>query len=182
MTKDQAETAVAGSALIVGGIYAYRKLVEGADVAATPKPKGGKATDLIGYGTPPPVGQFITGWGFVFLLLALVAQASPNLGGSFAILVATGDVLGNGIALTGDLQSRLKDAGTGTGKAGSPPATINGVPQYDPTSGESTAAYDKRLNAYLLAHGNATADPFPTAPHTPNPLIPNNPLAGSPFK
>lgn len=179
MTKDQAETAVAGSALIVGGIYAYRKLVEGADVATTPKPKGGKATDLIGYGTPPPVGQFITGWGFVFLLLALVAQASPNLGGSFAILVATGDVLGNGIALTDDLQGRLADKGTGTG---SKPATINGVPQYDPSSGESTAAYDKRLNAYLIATGNAHADPFPIAPHTPNPLIPNNPLAGSPFK
>lgn len=175
MTKDQAETAIAGSALIVGGIYAYRKLVEGADVAATPKPKGGKATDLIGYGTPPPVGQFITGWGFVFLLLALVAQASPNLGGSFAILVATGDVLGNGLALTDDLQGRLKDKGTGG--TGSPPATINGVPQYDPKSGESSAAYDKRLNDYLIANGNADA-----RTRTVNPLVPNNPLAGSPFK
>lgn len=176
MTKDQAQTAVAGSALIVGGIYAYRKLVEGAEVATTPKPKGGKATDLIGYGTPPPVGQFITGWGFVFLLLALVAQASPNLGGSFAILVATGDILGNGIALTDDLQGRLADKGTGAGGTGSPPATINGVPQYDPKSGESTADYDKRLNDYLLAKSRHDAQ---TA--TPNPLVPHNPLAGSPF-
>lgn len=180
MTREQAETAVAGSALIVGGIYSYRKLVE-SSLNQTPKTSNRFAREL-GYGPPPPVGRFITAWGFVYILIALVAQASPNLGGSFAVLLATGDILGNGVALADDVQAQL-------GRSRSPD-TAGGIPVYDP-SRESPHDYDKRLGAYLRAHPDANLpgrdqlhsqlDDIEQREQAPDPLIPGNPLGGSPF-
>lgn len=189
MTREQAETAVAGSALIVAGIYAYRKLVE-PSVTPTNKTKGGRVAQALGYGPPPPIGRFITGWGFTFLIVALMAQASPNFGGSFAILVAVGDVIGNGVALADDVK-----AGLGEGK---PVVEAGGVPVYNPEH-ETPEQYDQRLFDYLLQHPAATRaqldandpvraqldtqlDRITEREQSPDPLIPGNPLGGSPFQ
>ena len=91
MTVDQAQSAVSVSAVVVAGVYAYRKLAA---------PAGAKP--------PPPTAHFAIGFGLVYFTLALVAQAAPSLGGMLAVLIAGGDLLTNGIALTNDLTGALK--------------------------------------------------------------------------
>lgn len=68
------------SALVVGGTYVLMKW------------KGLTQT---------PIPTFATAWGCVYLVLALVTQASPQFGGSFSVLVMTGDLLANGQKLAG---------------------------------------------------------------------------------
>src|SRR3954469_1899482 len=101
MNQTQAESAVTASALVVGGLYVFRRLSE-TDVTVTAG-KGLRIKQLAGIGTPPPTGPFVVGWGFTFLVIALLAQASPTLGGSFALLVATGAVLANGTNVSKDV-------------------------------------------------------------------------------
>jgi ABC-type uncharacterized transport system permease subunit len=88
MSGDQASSAVTLSAFVVAGIYGYRKLVETNHTSA-------------------PTAHFVIGFGFTFIILALIAQGAPALGGMLAILIATGDLLINGIALTKDLSGAL---------------------------------------------------------------------------
>ena len=68
------------SAVVVGGTYAVLKW------------KGLTQTT---------VPTFTTAWGCVFLVLALMTEASPQFGGSFSLLVMTGDLLANGQKLAG---------------------------------------------------------------------------------
>lgn len=109
MTQDQAESAVTTSALLVGGVYAYRKLTE--HVTETPTKKresaSGVATGVIGTGELLPVGQWLTGAGVTFILLAILASASPDVGGWASILVTTGCLLGNGQAVFKDLKGAV---------------------------------------------------------------------------
>jgi hypothetical protein len=101
MSRAGAERAVTISALTVFGIYFYRLLTEGHSSS------GGGILQLGGVGAPPNVGRFITGWGFAFLVLSVIVEAAPPLGGSLAILVATGDVLGNAKQVTDDVNTKL---------------------------------------------------------------------------
>lgn len=113
MTSQGAEKAITSSALIVAGIYIYRRMTEGSGA-----PSGSKAAQLLGRGSPPSVGTFVTAWGAAFLVISIMATASPGLGGSFAILAATADVLSNGQQIFGDVNAKL---GSKTkGKAGAP--------------------------------------------------------------
>lgn len=101
MTEAGGEKAVVTSALIVFGVYFYRHLTEG----TTSIDNGVK--QLLGYGTPANLGRFVTAWGFIFLTLAIINSAAPGVGGSFAILVATGDVLANGAQVASDVNKKL---------------------------------------------------------------------------
>ena len=103
MTSQGAEKAITTSALIIAGVYTYRRLTEG-----TGKASGSKAAQLLGQGSPPSVGVFITAWGTAFLIMAVMAQASPGLGGSFAISAAVADVLANGQQLAADINGKVK--------------------------------------------------------------------------
>lgn len=125
MTREGAETAITGSALVVIGIYTFRRISE-PDTATLRK--GAVASQLAGVGKPIPLGQFAVGWGFTFLVVSLLAQASPKLGGTFAILVATGAVLGNGQSVLGDVSAKLGD-----GSASNP--AYGGVPPASSTPG-----------------------------------------------
>lgn len=98
MTTDQAHTAVSTSALIVGGIYLYRHLIEGENGNRKP----GKGTAIVTGGNPPSVAEFVIAWGLIFLILSVTAEALPDLGGWFAILVAVGAVLNNGQSVLND--------------------------------------------------------------------------------
>jgi hypothetical protein len=97
MTTDQAQSAVTLSAFVVAGIFAYRKLASGSTAASVPQ-----------------TSHFVVGFGFTYIILSLLAQAAPALGGMGAILVATGDLLVNGQAITGALQTTLKTTQTAT--------------------------------------------------------------------
>lgn len=100
MSRAGAERAVVVSALVVFGVYTYRLLTEGHST-------GGDLRQLAGQGAPPNIGRFLTGWGFAFFVLAVIAEAAPPLGGALAILTATGDVLANGKQVTDDVNAQL---------------------------------------------------------------------------
>lgn len=114
MTDQGAERAITASAAIVMGVYAYRRITEGA--SPTPSKGTTKVKQLAGEGTPPPVGKFVTAWGFLFLSISVVAQVSPGLGGSFAILIAVSDLLSNTQSVLADIGKAQANAGKGGGK------------------------------------------------------------------
>jgi amino acid transporter len=101
MSRAGAERALTTSALVVFGVYFYRLLTEGHSSS------GGGVLQLGGRGAPPNVGRFITGWGFAFLVLAVITEAAPAFGGSLSILVAAGDVLSNADQVTRDVNHKL---------------------------------------------------------------------------
>ena len=132
MDNSTAERWVVVSALTVGGIYAYRRLTEPA------QPGGLK--NIVGVGPPVPLGQFATAWGFTFLVVGIMATASPGLGGSFAILIMTADLLTNTANLTADV---AKQQGTTTVNPNDPTATVTAsgvsLPGFSPlVPGSST--------------------------------------------
>jgi hypothetical protein len=103
MDRAAAERWVTISAVTVAGIYAYRRLTESSGPPATiPK--------LLGIGQLPQLGAWATAWGFTFLVVAVMAEASPPLGGSFAILIMTADILTNSSNLFSDVSKQQKGA------------------------------------------------------------------------
>lgn len=106
MDKGTAERWVTISALVVIGMYAYRRLVEPAQT--------GKLKNVIGVGTPVPLGQFATAWGFTFLVVSIMAEAAPGFGGAFAILIATSDFLTNSSSLFADVTQQSSKTVTTT--------------------------------------------------------------------
>lgn len=130
MTKAGAERAVVISALVVFIVYFYRHFTEGTDTNSS-----GGLGQLLGIGTPASIGKFVTAWGFVFFILAIVADAAPGLGGSFAILAATGDVLANTTQVAKDVQIKLSSSS-------SPSITSTKAPA---SSGNTTVPFNPGL-------------------------------------
>jgi amino acid transporter len=118
MTDQGAERAVTVSALIVAGVYTYRRLTEGSG----PPSSGSKLAQLAGQGAPPSVGSFITAWGFTFLVISIMASINAGFGGSFAILVAVTDVLSNTGQVVVDVNSKVAPGNT-------TPSITAGTPQ-----------------------------------------------------
>lgn len=135
MTEGQARDAVNGAALVVAGLYFYRKLIEPAvrgdrNGATVPRPPAGSpvrklasyaenepdslrgaAAQLAGFGEVAPLGRFIVGFGFSWLVLSLVEAGSPKLAGYMALLIATGSVIGNGYQVSADVSWQLQNTG-----------------------------------------------------------------------
>lgn len=107
MNTAGAESAVSTSALVVGGIFLYRHLVEPS--VGNGRPKGGLSSVLVG-GPPPSVPTFVVGWGFTYLVLAMAAAAAPNVGGWMAVLVAVGALLANGNTVLNDVTNKTKNS------------------------------------------------------------------------
>lgn len=119
MIQAQGETAVTTSALVLAGVYGYRKTTEtitkapSAHNAGAPLKSGLKplVESPLGVGELAPLGQWATGMGLTMIALSIMTSVNPTFGGSFAILIATGAILGNGKAI-------LKDLGHGLGSGG----------------------------------------------------------------
>jgi hypothetical protein len=140
MSQATAERWVTISAVTVAGIYTYRRLVEPSTPPATVK-------KLMGVGELPPLGSWATAWGFTFLVVSVMAEASPGLGGGFAILIMTADILTNSASLFADVGKQQK--------------TPAGVP-----SGAQVLAATDPLSGLAAAPATvaATIGPFSTAP------------------
>lgn len=117
MDKGTAERWVTISAMLVIGIYGYRRITETAE--------SGSLKNIIGLGNPVPFSQFITAWGFVYFMLALATEAAPGLGGGMAILIAVSDFLTNAPAFLGDVtkQEGLSSTKLTAASTNSPQAT-----------------------------------------------------------
>ena len=123
MTKASAEQAVTVSALLVGGIWAYRKVIEPAtSQAGKNTASSSQLLKVIGAEpTPANAAQFAVGFGFTYMTLATVATFAPDVAGWLAILVAAGDLLINGASVFTDISSQVGETGpavTGTVAAG----------------------------------------------------------------
>lgn len=99
MTSTSADQAVVISALIVSGTYFYRKLTE----PAIPAKSGNQVTNL----GQVPLARFIVGFGVSFFGISVLASLSPDFGGTMAILLATGTLLTNGLALSADVNQKV---------------------------------------------------------------------------
>lgn len=112
MTQAQGETAVTTSALICGGLYAYRKVTEHLTRTPALKPAkitaGSVAKGTLGVGELLPAGTWLTGAGVTFIGLSIVTSVNAGLGGTLAILVATGAILGNGSAVIKDVSAGIE--------------------------------------------------------------------------
>jgi hypothetical protein len=107
MTADQSQTAITLSALVTTGMFAYRKVTEPEVKEATQAEPGFVQDYQSIFGAGPPIGwgQFLKGAGSLFIVLAIMGAASPDLGGGFAVLIGTSAALGNAIAVRRDLQA-----------------------------------------------------------------------------
>lgn len=112
MTDQGSEQAVVVSAVIVSGIYFYRKLTDpalGRAVAGPLEGSGGRAVGaLFGSrtGAVAPLGRWLLGFSVSFMIIAVLAAIDPGLGGWLAILLATGSVLTNGMAIATDINHK----------------------------------------------------------------------------
>jgi len=103
-TSEKAQGWVLTAAIVTAVIYAFRRVIE-PSVSSAPA-KGSKASRVLGAGSPPaPVGQWAIAYGAAFLMLALVAEVSPETAGSLAILVTLTTLLTNGPAIVADIKS-----------------------------------------------------------------------------
>lgn len=151
MSKQGAERAVVISALTVFGIYVYRVATEGTGSAKGGK--GGGFAQLVGVGSPANIGRFVTGWGFAFLVIAMITEAAPSLGGSFAILVGVTDFLANTGQIAKDVNTAL---GGGTSSGSSSPdvgSALNqggrAVSSGTPTAGAGLAGVGRAATPHV---------------------------------
>lgn len=105
ITQQKAESVVLLSALVVGGGYLYRRVSEG---EPTQTGKGNTALRVLGQGETLPTGKFVTGFGISFVVISMLASLEPQLGASFAGLLAAGSFFFNGQAITQDVRKGLK--------------------------------------------------------------------------
>jgi hypothetical protein len=110
VTQPGAEKAVLGSAIVVAGVWGYRKMVE---PITSPEPGASTIKTLAGLSSvPASAAEFAVGFGFTYLILSLLVDASPDLAGSFAILIATGSLLTNGQSLFTDISKQTNAKST----------------------------------------------------------------------
>lgn len=95
MTSTDANSAVKISALIVAGVYVFRRFTEGS-------PEELKAKNAVA-----PLGQFVLAWSVIYFTLSLAAGPAPALAGPLAYLIAIAVLLTNGLAISKDIRGAL---------------------------------------------------------------------------
>lgn len=88
-----ADAIILTSALVVGGAYMYRRLIESGGVQVSHP--------------LPSFGRWATGYGVAFFGVAVVAQVSPDFGAWLAVLIAAGTILVQGGQLAIDVNHKL---------------------------------------------------------------------------
>ena len=98
MTKStaQANSAIKIAAMVVAGVYLYRRFTEGT------------AEELKASVKITPLDRWLVGWGVVFFGLSVAAGPFPGAAGDMAILLALGSLLTNGVQVSKDLNKGLE--------------------------------------------------------------------------
>lgn len=96
MTVDGANSMIKTSAMVVGGVYLFRRFTEG---TAEQEKRSRKLT---------PLGQFTIAWGVIFFSLSLLAPAAPGTAGNMALLVMVAALLTNGVEVSKDLGAGMQ--------------------------------------------------------------------------
>lgn len=172
MDRATSERWVVISAAIVAGIYAYRRVTETVAAATTSKmPTATKVKSAAGIGPILPVGAFATAWGFTFLVVSILASASPGLGGSFAILIAVSDFLTNSATVLSDVgkQEVQKAVGSTAATVASSTTAAAGSIGFLPGNTAANSPLDPLT-------GLPTTQTITPAPSTNLPLRPVHPI------
>lgn len=102
MSRSGAQTAVVLAMFWVAVVFGYRKLTEPVTASNAVK-------------AVPSTAHFLIGWMFTAVVLSMLAQGAPAVGGGLAVLVATGDTMVNGSAMFADVTGSLQATKTATG-------------------------------------------------------------------
>ena len=155
MTEAQAHTTITTSAVIVAATYAYRRLIEKGGVSQPSTVTGHSSTSvkqLAGAGAAPPLAHFVVGYGFAFVVISALAQADPDTGAAFAIMLMAGTLLLNGIQIFTDISTSL---GQGAPQVAIQPGTASAV-----TAAGSAVAAGAQLGG-TVAGLNVFGSPVP---------------------
>lgn len=115
MTQRKAESVVLTSAVFVFAVWAFRSLYEAGQATAQPqsRPATASAGELVGLAAHPAhPAQFLVGFGFVYFMLSITASAAPKFASNFAVLIAVGDGLANGLGVFTDIGKATSAATT----------------------------------------------------------------------
>lgn len=101
-TTAKAESWVLASAMIVGAVYGFRRIIEPS--VTTAPARGGKAAALLGAGSPPAaLGQWAVAYSTSYIFLSIGAIIAPELAAALAMLIVGASLLSNGISVSTDL-------------------------------------------------------------------------------
>lgn len=108
MDRSQSNDAIVVSALVVGGVYLYRYVWDKANgklETKTVKLSEAESIEVLAglNGQLATPAHFLIAYGAVYFGLSLVSMLSPTAGGGFAVLVAVGDFLTNGLSVVTSL-------------------------------------------------------------------------------
>lgn len=117
------EKTVILSAVIVFTVWGFRYLDEmGKEATSSPAKIGLDSLSGLSNEVLHPA-QFLIAFGFIFFILSIVATGAPKLAGSFAILIAVGTTIANGVSVFNDVNKGV--AGTvSLGQATEPRKTV----------------------------------------------------------
>jgi hypothetical protein len=122
-STEQANSAIKIAALVVAGVYLYRRFTEGS------------AEELKASEKVTPLGRWLVGWGVVFFGLSVAAGPFPGAAGDLAILMMVGSLLSNGVQISKDLNEGLQ-----VNRQGSAPTGRRGVSSTTRPSTETRTA------------------------------------------
>lgn len=118
-TTEQANSLIKVTAMVVAGLYLYRRFTEAASgEAQLPAGKGGPPLtpqaqrETVAHALPS-LGRFVIGWGVVFVVLSIAAGPYPTLAGNMALLLMIASLIANGQAVSKDLGKGLESAKQG---------------------------------------------------------------------
>lgn len=128
MQQAKAESKIITSAILVFSVWAFRTLYEtGKTVGKAAGEQQGGLKQLAGLTAHPAhPAQFIVGFGFVFFVLSVAAMGAPEAAGNFAILIAVGSTLANGVQLFTDIGNAT--GGAAAAEKGSTTELLTNVP------------------------------------------------------
>lgn len=132
MTSAKAEQMIRLSALVVAGLYAYRRFTEGTAAEL------GRSRKLA------PLGTFVLGWGATFMILSILAPGLPGFAGAMALLVMIASLLHNGVQISRDLQAGLDkpvaDREKSLGRRRGPRGPAGGTTVQPPNNGTDVSS------------------------------------------
>lgn len=124
MSGKGAIAAILASAVLMGGVYAWRWLTGRGNLPAAAKLSAGK---LVGYGPQVSPEGYLVAWGIVYGGLSLLATAAPGMAGTLALLILLTGMIAN-FGSASETALGLVKLKTGTTPAGPEVESSEGLP------------------------------------------------------
>ena len=141
MSTGKAQGWIIVSAIVTGGMYFLRRMVETADIGTSTSKS--KIEAVLGSGAPPALETWLLAYGITYFGLAIMAMAAPELAAAFAILVLAVNGINNGVTVAADIGG-LEGGGFMTPTSGAhATTTAAAAPTAVKTSAGTTAVFQQ---------------------------------------